>query len=267
MRLPSYISFALILYNSYSIAQINEEPLPVFAKIYNYKLVIEAPLYECNILGNQTENIEVQVAEPGAIFTIVGKTDSDKLIVRFWKWKENTALNNILCFTDSTGVKRKYFLLAKADLYNKAIPRYDIKPCFTAGTILIPVKLRLQNFDFSKDLTLGPAAGMNIRLSHYKPNFVSVLGGVGITSVTIDGKTSDSITEDPIDVPALTPSIGFVFEFSNSSQAGIFLGWDFIADNETIKMVYYGKPWIAFGLGFSILTKGNYDSEIDEGNQ
>lgn len=266
-KLSPYISLAVMLCQLCATAQTYNDNAPLNTRIYNYKLVIEAPLYQCNILGACADSVELQVAEPGSVFTIVGVSDSGKVIVRFWKWKENSALNSALCYADSIGLTRKYFLLSEEDLANKTIPRYDIKPSFTAGTVLIPVKMRLQKFDFSKDLTLGPVAGINFRLSHYKPNFVSVLGGLGITSVTIDEKTTLGAVEEPMDIPALTPSVGFVFEFQNSTQAGIFAGWDFIADNDVMNFIYFGKPWVSFGLGFSILTKGCYDSETDEGSQ
>src|SRR5688572_18077231 len=152
-RLPVLFSSAALLCNSlFLCGQPEDYSSSVTDKIYNYKLVIEAPLYRCDIVGTVNDSTALQVAEPGSIFTVVTARDMDSLVIRFWKWKENKALNFALCFADSLCSKRKYFLLAAKDLRMKAVPRFDTRLCFTAGTALIPVKLRVQRFDFSKDL-------------------------------------------------------------------------------------------------------------------
>jgi hypothetical protein len=265
-RLPVLFSGAALICNSYSFCQ-PDDYSTITSKVYNYKLVIEAPLYPCDIVGNVNDSAALQVAEPGSIFTVVSAKNLDTVIIRFWKWKENKVLNFALCYADSLCSTRKYFLLSALDLKNKTMVRYDTKACFTAGTALVPVKLRMQQFDFSKDLTLGPVAGVKFRLSHYASNYVSVLAGMGITSVTLDERSTDGRVEESMEVPALTPSLGVVFEFPNATQVGIFCGWDHIADNENLNLVYYGKLWMSFGLGFSIISKGDNVSEYDESAQ
>jgi len=219
----------------------------------DYKLLVEVPLYECTIVGERIDSI-LMVAEPGSVFTVINRTADDDLIIRFWEWKENNVLNFRLCFADSLRSMRKYFLVAERDICERAIERYNRNPGFTAGTVLIPIKLRLQKFDFSKDITLGSAAGVRFRLSHYSPNYVSVIAGVGITSVTIDIHSTDGYSEESSEVPALTPSIGFVFELNNVMQAGMFCGWDYISHNDDIHFLYHGKTWLSFGLGYSLIS-------------
>jgi len=226
---------------------------------FDYKLLVEVPLYECTILGDLTDST-LMVAEPGYVFTVVNTT-GDAYIIRFWEWKENKALNFRLCFADSLCVKRKYFVVSSPDIGERAALRYSRNPGFTAGTILIPFKLRLQRFDFSKDITLGPAAGVRFRLSHYNPNYVNFLAGMGITSVTLDAHSTDGFLEEDREVPALTPSIGFVFELSNVMQAGMFCGWDYIAHNSEIHFIYHGKTWLSFGLGYSLISVNEEKSE------
>jgi hypothetical protein len=211
------------------------------------------PLYECTIRGTAIDSI-LMIGEPGAVFTVVNTTGCDSLIIRFWEWKENKALNMRLCFADSLYSKRKYFTVSKKDIRERVAKRYSHNPGFTAGTILIPFKLRLQKFDFSKDLTLGPAAGVRFRLSHYNPDYVNVMAGMGITSVTIDGHSTDGHIVESSEVPALTPSLGFVFEVNNTLQAGVFCGWDYIAHNDEIHFIYNGKTWLSFGLGYSLIS-------------
>lgn len=229
-------------------------------KFANYKFIIEAPLFSCDILGNTGDSAILAVAEPGAVFTIVGQTDNDSLIIRFWVWKDKPILNNELCFADSLCMKRKYFLLAASDLDKKAVLRYNTRLSFTAGTVLIPVKIRLQKFDFSKDFTVGSTAGIKCRLSPFLKNYINFLLGVGISSVTLDYRSTNGIIEDTFDVPALTPSLGCVFDFNNT-QAGIFLGSDYITNNEEYNFIYHGKLWLSFGMGFTILSQ---QSEVAE---
>lgn len=223
---------------------------------YNYRVIIEIPVYRCDILGHVSDTTPIQVADPGAIFTVIGKTEGDSIIIRFWKWKDNKPMNESLCFADSLMIQRKYFTTASCLLRN-AMPRYDNKVSFTAGNILVPVKMRLNKFDFSKDFTLGPVAGIKLRLSHYTRNCINFLAGLGVTSITLNSESTDARIEEDTDVPALSPYLGAVFDFVSQTQAGLFFGWDFISNNDKLNFVYNGKLWISFGLGFSILTKGS----------
>ena len=266
-QLPGHVTCVALLCSACAMCQTSAQSGNPDEKVFNYKLLIEATLYECDILGIVKDSAAVQVAEPGSIFTVIGKKNDEYIIIRFWKWKQNQSLNYSLCYADSLCLKRKYFLLAAEALYVNAIPRYETSPSFTAGTALVPVKLRLQRFDFSKDITLGPVAGVKFRLSHYTRNYVSILAGLGITSVTLDKQSTDGKIEEPSDVPALTPSLGFVFEFFNTTQAGIFCGWYHVSNNEDLNLIYFGKLWVSFGLGFTIISKGSNDPEMEERKQ
>ncbi|MEO8148887.1 MAG: hypothetical protein ABI723_14675 [Bacteroidia bacterium] len=261
-----YITPTLFLYCAYAWSQSIETTFGN-EKIYNYKLIIEAPVYECNILGSTAEDVLLQVAEPGSVFTLVGNKDDDTVIIRFWLWKENTTLNYALCYADSLCVTRKYFLMSHEDLKCKTIPRYNRNCSFTAGTVLIPVKMRLQHFDFSKDFTLGPTAGAKFRLSHYMHNYMNILAGLGITSVTLDKRSPKGVVEESIEVPALSPSLGCVLEFNRTTQVGLFCGCDYISDNETQNFIYHGKLWLSFGLGFTILSQESNSSVNEERKQ
>jgi hypothetical protein len=247
-----------------AICQSPDNLLTVSEKIYNYKFVIEAPVYACSIIGIVAGDAILQVAEPGAVFTVIGSKGADSVIIRFWIWKENPEKNSELCYADSLCTKRKYFLLALADMKEKTVPRYNRKASFTAGTVLIPVKMRLQKFDFSKDFTIGTTAGVKFRLSNYVRNYINVLAGLGITSVTLDKRSTNGKIKQRTEVPAVSPSLGFVMEFNNTAQAGIFCGCDYISDNENKNLIYHGKLWLSFGLGFTILSQESNISLVEE---
>jgi hypothetical protein len=229
----------------------------------DYKLLVEIPMYQCSITGIVTDS-SLMVAEPGSLFTVVNKTSDDYLIIRFWAWKENQSLNLKLCYADSFSLNRKYFIVAGQDIAERSEERFNRNPGFTAGTVLIPFKLRLQKFDFSKDITLGPAAGIRFRISHYSPDYVNILLGMGITSVTIDLHSTNGYAEESSEAPALTPSVGFVFELNHAVQAGMFCGWDYVAHNDDIHFIYHGKTWISFGLGYSLISLNEEKSDIQK---
>jgi hypothetical protein len=235
-------------------AEAQEEPEgPKLCCLRDYKMRVEVPMYKCNIRGHVSDSVVV-VAEPGALFTIVNITETDSLIIRFWEWKENALLNARLCYEDSLSNVRQYFLVSRRDVSTRVVERFSRNPGFTAGTVLVPFKLRLQKFDFSNDITLGPTAGVRFRLSHYMPHYVSVVSGIGITSVTVDAYELDGIVTEAMEVPALTPFLGFVFELNHVLQAGMFCGWDHVANNESLHFRYHGKTWISFGLGYSLIS-------------
>jgi len=226
---------------------------PSVRTLGDYRLKAEIPIYPCHFTG-AVDDTDLMVAEPASLFTVVNAAGEDSVIIRFWQWKENDVLNYRLCFADSLCSQRKYFVVARQDLSGRVSERFSRNPGFTAGTVLIPIKLRLQQFDFSKDITLGPAAGIRFRLSHFSPDYCNIIAGLGITSVTLDENSTDGYVEETTEVPALTPSLGFVFELNNAVQAGFFCGWDYVAHNENIHFVYHGKPWISIGFGYSLIT-------------
>lgn len=264
VRILSAIIFHILFCYSFVTGQPYGEFFGTGPRIFNYKLFIEAAVYECDILGNTNDSTALQVAEPGSVFTLVGKRDEEGVIIRFWEWKENPTLNHSLCYSDSLCTKRKYFLLSIKDMEDKCISRYTVRSGFTAGTVLIPIKMRLQHFDFSKDFTVGPVAGIKFRVSPYMRNYINVLAGLGITSVTLDKNSTDGKVKKRMEVPALSPSLGVVLEFNSVTQVGIFCGCDYISDNKNRNLIYHGKPWLSFGLGFTILTK---ESMPDEGER
>lgn len=159
-------------------------------------------------------------------------------------------------------VKKRYFKVDRADFEIRARPfkfkSLKKRPEFTAGTIIIPVKVRFSDFQFSKDITLGPYFGGKWLISNYNPNYFSFGLTTGITSVTLLPRDvgSASIMEAQ-DVSAFTLALGGILEF-NRVQLGIFAGLDWINNNKGdsgIDWNYQRKPWLSFGLGYSIISR------------
>lgn len=238
-------------------------------KTFNYKLLVEVPVVECDIEGNILDET-VLVAPREAIFTKLRAKNADTVIVRFWDWETGTEKYNKFNFTDKAGgteSEQKYFLMLQKEFdEERVIPRYSSKPSFTAGTLIVPIKIRFNEFDFSKDFTLGPTVGMRFRLNNYSENFGNVLVGLGVTSVTLDSASTEGTILKTEDRPALTPSLGFLLEF-NTVQVGLFTGIDYISDNSATNWNYHGKPWVSLGLGYTILTRQSKSKSKEDGKQ
>jgi len=167
----------------------------------------------------------------------------------------------------------RYFRLNKLDadsrtisfLPNKGISSYS----FTAGTVLIPIKIRrLQDlggndngFEFSKDITLGSFVGVKKRISKYKPYFVNTGLTLGISSVRITaGNSNPDRTPTVQDLAAFTWALGFVFEF-DKVQVGLFTGTDRINNNfdttnqAGYKWEYQNKFWWSLGFGYTLISR------------
>ncbi|PZR39447.1 MAG: hypothetical protein DI538_06810 [Azospira oryzae] len=236
-------------------------------KTFNYKLLIEAPVLECNIVGIKKKNAAIQVVPKNSIFTLVAKKNADTVVVRFWNWTSDASLRKEYNYVDEAEQIRKYFLMSFNDFNDKSVKRYSTVPTFTAGTVVVPVKLRFSEFDFSKDVTIGPTIGARFRLSHYNNNYLNLLFGMGISSVSLDSASTSGKVKKITDRPALTPSLGVVFEFIQNVQAGIFIGKDYISNKEDVGWAYQGKTWLSIGLGITILSRQSSASQNKEGSQ
>lgn len=143
-----------------------------------------------------------------------------------------------------------------------------------SGTTIIPVKIRLNNgFEFTPDVALGPFAGAKMRISHYKPNYLSLgfTTGISIAGISPLNSKQDSMAN----IVPFTIFLGLVAEFDRA-QIGVFIVTDHINGNkyrdgtDQINWDHQGKPWISIGLGYSILsrpTKREMVSDKGNGNE
>lgn len=183
----------------------------------------------------------------------------------------------------------RYFLIRKSDVEAKTrsfLPRnwkqnFSSNITLTAGTVLIPIKLRPSNniggqFNFSSDVALGPFIGAKKRISSYREHFASIGFNIGISSVNVSpdntdiqdqvalAENSEIIDFKEQNFAAFTYSLGLVFEFSNV-QIGAFIGRDLINNNDYYQWQYHKKTWYSIGLGYSILSRPD-KSRVGAGN-
>lgn len=233
---------------------------------FHYKLLVEAPIFECDLTGKQLGDT-IYEAPARAVFSVIGQSGSN-WIIRFWVWSDDDELDKqiALNYTDELRTTRKYFLLSQVDFTAKAVPRYSTRASFSTGAIVVPIKARFSPFDFSTDVHIGPTVGGRFRLSPYTDsNFFNALATFGVSTVSLDSLSTSGAIRQPSDRPALTFSVGGVFEFSNA-QIGFFMGFDYISRNESIGWRYQGKPWISLGMGYAIISRNTAQQAGVEGH-
>lgn len=223
----------------------------------HFKIAIETPIYECDLLGTLlSTDSSYKEAPLNAVFTYIGTKGND-IIIRFWLWEKEVDKQQKFNFQDEKMEQKTYFLMSKAAFKQNTMPRYSQQPQFTIGTAAVPFKIRTNPFIFTNDVTLGSVIGAKFRMSSDKPNnYYNLLFGFGLSSVQLDSSsTGGSITKNALvsNPASLTASFGGVLEFSNI-QIGVFVGADFINNNEVIKWTHQGKPWVSIGLGYALYS-------------
>lgn len=250
----------------------------------------DTPIYECDILG-KNKSSEFKVLGPGIKFTITSEIEDD-YIIKIWEWKNKKSSphkkekNKVFVFKEKKAKsdlqEYRYFRVKKADVDARTISivpnRFIQNWSITAGTIIVPVKLRWANdntgrFEFAKDITLGPFIGVKKRVHRHKPMFISIGGTVGISSVSLNNRNSNpTLSPSVTDLAAFTKAIGVVFEYDRL-QAGMFLGTDQINNNDTSNgetgydWLYQNKVWFSIGFGYALINRPEKENKSKSGNK
>jgi hypothetical protein len=236
------------------------------------------------------ESKKVELVNKGYRFTVIGKNDKDYRII-FWVWeeprgkdknnkekeevfnKENGRLVLNSFSTSTVAVKdigledRAIFILKESDFKDRAIPYYRKRMDWSAGFVVLPVKIRNSpTVTYSKDLSLGFSGGVKTRLSSYNPTYLNLMYNIGISSITADSLSTKGRIKQPSDIAALTTAIGLVFE-THAFQFGLFYGWDRLSanDHKRTQWEYHRKPWVSLGIGLQILSKEEKGKNKNEG--
>lgn len=217
-----------------------------------FQFVIECPMYKCDITGKINDSTRL-IAPPNAKFILVEHHDT-YCIIRFTLLPTNKKIKTSFYVTDDF-TNYTYFLITKAQLDFKAekIQRSDLQ--LLVGNIFTPIKLRFKPFDFSKDISVGTTFGLKYAVHEKQNTAIDALMGIGISSIVIDSFSTKQSMLATNDLLSFTLSCGMVLEFGNA-QIGIFSGLDFIsnANQQQYEWIYKNKPWISFGIGYSLFS-------------
>jgi hypothetical protein len=253
---------------------------------------VPIPMLECNMMGKVLDEA-IYAAPFKSSFYFVGYKGSDSVIVTFLFFTTSDTISNKYTYYEKYNIptnpvgkallnydlireekitsknrpavlsadERKYFLMSRYHFENRCYPFYSTKfntAQFTVSAVTLPVKLRLNNFDFDKNFSLGFAGGAKQRISNYKEHYINYLAALSISTNDLDSfSTRGKVATQPIkNVATFSPALGIVFEFGKA-QVGIFGGVDLMSKSNRNKFdwIYHGKPWLSIGFGFSILSK------------
>lgn len=132
---------------------------------------------------------------------------------------------------------------------------------FGFGTVILPLKIRFgggdsiaktkRYFDFTADVNLGLSLNyrFNRELAQIKKYFIINLS---TSSVKVNKDNTNGYVKTETNASAISPSVGFVFEFNNAIQLMTCIGVDFVAGKLGREWIYRDKPYLGIGIGFSL---------------
>jgi len=243
-----------------------------------YEIRSNIPVWACDVQGKKIKDT-FSIPPYKSRFAFIKKR-GDSVVVRFLKWSQSSPISLKNEFNDSTyeegsnqkKIFQRYFLIQKADFDSFCVKVYATNwrsAVFTLGLVTMPLKLRVgNNFDFQGNLSLGTTAGAKMRISPYNSNYINLLFGASISTISLDSfSTGGKITGQPLtNIAVFSPSLGIVFDFGKA-QAGVFYGWDILNNSAQSKYnwIYNGKPWLSIGFGVSIFSVDSKSSSSRNG--
>jgi hypothetical protein len=224
-----------------------------------YEARISLPFTKCELTAPAVLAASAQQAPPAARFTYVStSTDDTTAIVQFLDWRDSASSLFRTFNADAGTVGRKFFCVDRKLLQRFAQPVAATgirqgEPVF--GVLTLPIKLRGKTgsagFDFTNDAAFGATGGWKIRLSAYSQRSVSVVLGVGLSSVALTKENTNATIPDASSRPAFTALGGVVLDL-DKFQLGVFAGQDRISQPQMTNWAYQGKTWFGFGIGLKI---------------
>lgn len=233
-----------------------------------YAFTVPTTVTPCTLDGTPT-GTPAKIARAHYEFTIVDAT-ATAYIITFPVWSNNPVLTTEFAEKEITPAVKNakgnvtvpavtvplFFTVSKDDLEKKVYRVYARwgAPEVSTGTVIIPVKMRFSEFDFSRDFSLGFSMGPRWRISRRRDHFVHLLGSFNVNIVNLDSANTNGRIRQATDKGALGLGLGGVFDF-NGAQVGLFTGWDWLGRRDRNEWAYQGKPWLSMGLGFTIFSR------------
>ena len=251
-----------------------------------YKFISPMTLAKCDENGNAVTDTAHHSIAIGWQFT-VQKVVTKGIIISFAKWrvpdvvakggetardKSNKSLNSKYFGSADAPI---YFLISAADLKSDAVRLQH------AGTVSLVtgasfIKFRpgsgtpiskdgkdyYKNTDISNDFTLSLLASVKLSKAGANTDFFGLFG-VNFSSIKVTPATTQGFLASETNVGSIAPTIGFEYQIDRV-QFGLLSGIDVLTGDVNRYFVYRGRPWIALGIGFSIL-KG-YGTSADNKN-
>jgi hypothetical protein len=143
------------------------------------------------------------------------------------------------------------FSIEKEKFEQLTRPLYSRYKGVAFGAYTIPFRLRGigegDDFDFESSLSLQANLVFGFGSVYKQDSWFDASFGIGLTGVNLNSNNS-GVTEDRT-ASAFTLSFGGVFKPAKYANIGLFLGWDFLGQNDNeVKWKYDEKSWLGMGI-------------------
>ena len=215
--------------------------------------VLENGNYYINPKRNWSEiNIDNKKEFKGKRYILnVKSVTTDKVYAQFWKFSKNS-INKII-----NGDKNSKIYEMSIDDFKNMTSVYYNRVDWRVGTLIVPLKLRFNDFEFTSNVNIGTSINAKIRYDRTKKDGFSIEPSFGISAGGIDLDTSNSLATNPTNVFAFSLSTGAVFHFTKSVNFGILFGVDKLSgkDQKQYNWNHDGKVWLGLGINVNFADK------------
>jgi hypothetical protein len=172
---------------------------------------------------------------------------NDRIYFKYWNFKSTSP-----SFTKYNN--DKVFSIEKEKFDQLVQPLYSRYKGVAFGAYTIPFRLRSigggDDFDFESSLSLQANLVFGFGSIYKQDSWFDASIGLGLTGVNLNSKNSN-VTEDRT-ASAFTFSLGGVIKPARYANIGIFMGWDFLGQNDNeVDWKHDGNAWIGLGINVS----------------
>lgn len=201
-------------------------------------------------------NFNVNYIEVGTTFKIIGK-EGNKYLISAWPLykkfdcKKNNEGECIKNENDkSLYYNDKIFKVSEEEMKLKAtIPIESDK--VSIGLLTLPFKFRyLTDKSFETNFNLNSTINFELIKFWNAGCHVQLGAGIGNTNLSHSNAGGIDVNKD-INAATLSLLSGVMLQYKKV-QAGFYIGWDHINNQNQYKWIYNGKPWFAFGVGYEL---------------
>ena len=252
-----------------------------------YVFTVPTAVYNSDIFGVHVKNTH---EEPpiGSKFKVIHETDTT-YVISFSMWKlpkSKTQENTIFYNNQLDKIKRfnlktvdientefikkdepiteniRYFVVYKVNLDKKCVSiEEDSKWQSVSGAMVLPFKLRPQNGDFTKDVTINGIVGAGYKFTKY--HTLNGMLGLGIASVTLDSLNTKGTLRKSSDRAAISLNLGLLYQYKQI-QIGVIAGFDFLNQTSADNWIYNKKLWFGLGVGVNLFKSDDKPSDTPE---
>ncbi len=244
------LSIFLLLLTNTSICQINEGDLVELTK--EIKVIGEPEMYITAVSSDHAAKYLGKYT-----YKVVSiEDDKVKLLALNFKTPKSTERkNNPDKVYMSDIYNNKIYTIAKTAFVAYATKaKTEKSERLTLGILTLPYKARSNGDGISFDTEFSLNTTVNLRLHNGYKNAYSInaLLGSGIGNVGLNTSNAAGLDQnEAIDAATLSFLTGLMYEYDRV-QIGLYVGWDYINNQDVYKWDGNGKMWFGLGIGYGI---------------